>query len=307
MILYRRHLAYSALMMCLLVCITREAKCQKLKPGLAGMAPSKWITIKHTQAPGRVYSSLGSAPKTYTQEDLFFKAWIPIVHKSGFALMLGPQYRTEQLEFQDNGENPLHLLSSWNLRSMGVDIRSLIRVDSSAFLIMNVNINQSGNLQAQSHSHVPINYTLTSVYLKKKSINKEIGFGIMANRSFDRFTFLPVFMFNYNYSSKAGLEISLPQKISWRHNLSPSDILYVKAEVVTRSYFIVCDDEYAFRRTELDMGVAYNKQINKFVGAEVFAGYRRNISTRLPDEITAVKTSGMVLSFEIYIRSPFSK
>lgn len=271
------------------------------------MAPSRWITIKHTQAPGRVYSSFGSAPKTYTQEDLFFKAWIPIVYKSRFALMLGPQYRTEQLEFQSTGENPLHLLSSWNLRSMGADIRSVFRVDSAAFLIMNLNINQSGNLQDQSHDHVPINYTVTSIYLKKKSINKEIGFGFMANRSFGRITVLPVFMFNYNYSSNAGIEISLPQKISWRHNLSPSDILYVKTEAITRSYFIVCDDEYAFRRTELDMGVAYNKQITKFLGAEVFTGYRRNINTRLPNEITSVKTSGLVLSLELYIRSPFSK
>lgn len=271
------------------------------------MAPSRWITIKHTQAPGRVYSTLGSAPKTYTQEDLFFKAWIPVIYKPRFAFMLGPQYRTEQLEFESSGENPLHLLSSWNLRSIGVDVRTVARVDSSAFLVMNLNVNQSGNLQDQSNAHVPVNYTLTSIYLKKKSINKEIGFGIMANRSFDRLTVLPVFVFNYNYSSKAGLEITLPKRIAWRHNLSPSDILFVKAEAVSRSYFIVCDDEYAFRRTELDMGLAYNKQINKFVGAELFTGYRRNINTRLPNEITAVKASGIVLSLELYIRPPFSK
>lgn len=271
------------------------------------MAPSRWITVKHSQAPGRVYRTMGSAPKTYTQEDLFFKAWIPVVYKSRFALMLGPQYRTEQLEFESNGENPLHLLSSWNLRSMGMDVRSVARLDSTSFLMANLNINQSGNLQDQSHDHVPLNFTFTSVYLRKKSVNKEIGFGVMANRSFGRFTVLPVLVFNYNYSSKAGIEISLPHKISWRHNLSPSDILYVKAEALTRAYFIVCEDEYAFRRTELDMGLAYNRQINKFVGAEFFAGYRRNIGTRLPSEITAVKASGLAFTLEIYCKSPFSK
>jgi Domain of unknown function (DUF6268) len=305
MILSSRHLVYSAVTICLLVCTSQEAKCQKLKPGLPGMAPSRWITIKHTQAPGRVYQSFGSSSKKYSQEDIYFKAWIPVVYKSRFALMLGPQYRTEQLEFQSNGENPLHLLSSWNLRSIGLDVRSLIRVDSAAFLIMNFNTNQSGNLQDQSHDNVPYNYTFTSIYLRKKSINKEIGFGLMANRSFDRFNVLPVFIFNYNYSSKAGLEISLPHKIAWRYNLSPSDIFYAKAEAITRAYFIVCDSEYAFRRTELDLGVAYNRQITKFMGAEIFAGYRRNINTHLPNEITAVKTSGRVFSFEIYFRSPF--
>jgi len=218
--------------------------------------------------------------------------------------MLGPQYRTEQLEFEGSGENPLHLLSSWNLRSIGMDIRSTIKVDSTSWLLFNFNINQSGNLQDQPHSNVPLNYTLSSVFLKKKSVNKEIGFGFMANKSFNTMTILPVFIFNYNYSPKAGIEISLPRKIAWRYNLSPSDIFYAKAEAMTRSYYIVCDNEYAFRRTELDMGIAYNRQITKFFGAELFGGYRRNISTRLPGEITAIKTSGFVFSLEVYFRSP---
>ena len=306
MVLSRRYLAYSGVLFCVLVCTGQVGFCQLLKPGLPGMSPSKWITIKHTQAPGRIYQAFGSSSKTYTQEDLFFKAWIPIVHRPKFALMLGPQFRTEQLEFQSEGENPLHLLSSWNLRSMGMDVRSCINVDSSAWVVMNFNVNQSGNLHDKPQSSVPVNYTFSSVFLRKRSINKEIGFGLMVNKSFDNLTVLPVFVFNYNYSQKGGIEISLPHKIAWRHNLSSSDILYVKTEAMTRSYYIIgTDNEYAFRRTELDMGVAYNKQFNKIFGAEVFGGYRRNINTRLPHEVNAVKSSGFVFTFEIYFRSPF--
>jgi len=288
-----------------LICSGEVAFCQKVKPGLPGMAPSKWITIKNTQAPGRVYKSLDTPSKKYKQEDVFFKAWIPVIHKDKYALMLGPQYRTEQLEFRDTGENPLALLNHWNLRSFGMDIRSYIKVDSAAFLVMNFNMNESGNLYDQ-HGSVPINYTLSTVYLKKKSLNKEFGFGFMANRSFGRVIAFPVLVFNYNFSQKSGIEISLPQKIAWRHNLSPTDILYFKSEVLTRAYWINCTEgDYAFRRTELDIGVSYNKQITKFFGAEVFAGYRTNINTRLPGEITGVKTSGLAFSFEVYFRSPF--
>jgi len=270
------------------------------------MAPSKWITIKNTQAPGRIYQSFGSNSKRYKQEDIFFKAWIPVVYKDKFALMLGPQYRTEQLEFRDSGENPLHSLNNWNLRSFGLDVRSYMRVDSAAFLSMNVNLNQSGNLNDRPNENVPINFTFSSVFLKKQSPSKEIGFGFMANKSFDRITILPVFIFNYNFSQKSGIEISLPHKISWRHNLTSTDIVYFKTEAMTRSYWINGTlDEYAFRRTELDMGVAYNKQITKFFGAEVFGGYRSNINTRLPGEVTGIRTSGLVFSFEVYFRSPF--
>ena len=303
---FPKQLVFVGVLCTVLIGCGKIAIAQRLKPGLPGMAPSKWITIKNTQAPGRVYRTFDTPSKTYKQEDLFFKAWIPVVHKDNFALMLGPQYRTEQLEFRDSGENPLSLLNHWNLRSFGMDIRSYVKVDSSAFLIMNFNMNQSGNLYDQ-HGAVPVNFTLSTVYLRKKSLNKEIGFGLIVNRSFNQITPLPVFVFNYNFSQKSGIEISLPHKIAWRHNLSSTDILYIKTEVLSRAYWINCPegDPYAFRRTELDMGFAYNKQITKFFGAEVFGGYRTNINTRLPGEVTGVRTSGLAFSFEVYFRSPF--
>ena len=40
------------------------------------------------------------------------------------------------------------------------------------------------------------------------------------------------------------------------------------------------------------------------MGAELFAGYRHNLSYHLPESIVAVKNSGFVASFEIYIRPP---
>ena len=301
----RRHLVFRAVLSTVLISCCSVAICQRVKPGLTGMAPSKWITIQNTQAPGRIYKSFNTPEKRYKQEDIFFKAWIPVIYKDNYAIMLGPQYRTEQLEFRDTGENPLESLNHWNLRSFGMDIRSYVKVDSAAFLVMNFNMNQSGNLY-DNHENVPINFTFSSVFLRKKSLNKEVGFGFMANRSFGRVTAFPVIVFNYNFSQKSGIEISLPRKIAWRHNLSPTDILYLKAEVISRAYWINgTNADYAFRRTELDMGITYNKQITKFFGAEVFGGYRTNINTRLPGECTGVKTSGLVFSFEVYFRSPF--
>lgn len=281
---------------------------QKLRPGLEGMGPSKWITIRNTQAPGRVYDVNGGGPNAYTQEDIFFKAWIPLVNRNRFALLLGPQYRTEQLEIRGNTENPMPFLSHWNLRSMGADLRGCLRVDSLSWVVANLNVNQSGNLEDRSHSGVPINYTFSAVFIQRKSVNKEVGFGFMVNRSFGRMLAFPVVTYNYNYSKRGGFEISLPYKISWRNNLSPTDLLYVKTEAMTRSYWINAGTEpCAFRRTELDMGLAYNKQFNRLVGVELFGGYRQNLSTRLPGEVTGIKTSGMVFSVELYFKSPLKK
>jgi hypothetical protein len=301
-----KNLAYAALMISVLICHSKTCSAQKSRPGLPGMSMSKWITIKNTQAPGRVYGYKGLGGQTYTQEDLFFKAWIPVANFNKFALILGPQYRTEQLEYKGTGENPLSKLSHWNLRSVGIDVKSSVALDSTSWLVFGANVNQSGNLRDESHSNIPLSYTFTSAFLTRRSANREVGFGVMLNRSFSRFTVLPVFMFHYNYSTRGGFEINLPYKIAWRNNLSPTDILYVKAEGVTRSYWINDGSmAYAFRRTVVDLGLAYNKQFTKLLGAEFFGGYRRNISTHMPDDVNQLRMSGLVFSLEIYMRSPF--
>lgn len=279
---------------------------QDLKPGLPGMAPSKWITVKHTQAPDRSFRTSKSKRKTYTQEDATFKCWIPIMLKTQYSIIAGPQYRTEQFELTSSGENPIHELSNWNLRSMGLDLKSLIMLDSMSWLLVNFNANQCGNLNDVAMKDVPVNFTLTSLFIQKKSARKEVGFGLMMNTLFHKFTFMPVMAFNYNFSKNSGIEMCLPQKVVLRTNLSATDIVYAKAEALSRSYYIKYDDKDSspFRRTELDLGLAYNKQINKLVGIEAFGGYRRNISCYLPEDIMAVKTSGAVFTLELYVKPP---
>src|SRR6478736_1303203 len=292
----------------LLVFSCQHCFCQESKPGIDGMAPSKWITMKYTQAPGRSYKTLNTQEKIYTHEDFFFKAWIPVVHKSKYSLVIGPQYRTEQLEFEDQGENAIHSLANWNLRYAGVELRSIVKVDSNAWMMFGGNLNKSGNFGNNAFSQFPFNYTISAAYIKKKSNDKEYGFGVIANQGYANFLALPIFIYHYNYSKKAGIEISLPYRASWRYNASPKDIFYVKAEGQNRNYLIrLNDNECSFRRIDVDLGIAYNRQITKLIGVEVFGGYRKNISNRLPTDVQVVKPSGMAFSFELYVRPPIKK
>lgn len=308
MISSSRCAVFIGLPICLLLIFSKKCRAQEAKPGLEGMAPSKWITIKNTQAPGRVYSFGNGTYKTATHEDVFVKAWLPVVHKSKFSLIVGPQYRTEQIEFQKSGkDNLIPSLSNWSLRSMGVDVRSMNRIDSACWILINANINQSGSRADGSFTNSPLNYTFSAAYLKKRSATNEIGFGLLAGKGFNSITVLPVFIYHNNYSKKAGLEISLPYKISWRYNVTPSDIIYVKAEALTRNYYIrnIENTGYAtFRKLDVDMGVVYNRKITKLVGVELFGGYRKNLTSKLPPGVTGIKTSGVAFSLELYIRPP---
>ena len=275
-------------------------------PGINGMAPKKWIAIRHTQAPGRSFRSINSNEKVCTQEDIYFKLWLPVVHNSKFAMAIGPQYRTEQLEFESHDENPVHALSHWNLRYIGADIRSMISLTSSSWLMFNVNANKSGNINDYRLNQYPLNYTFSGAFLKKKSGDQEFGAGLLVNKGFTGVTVLPILIYHYNFSKKTGIEISLPYKAAFRYNISSSDILYAKAESLNRDYLIRSENaQCSFRTINVDMGVAYNKTFSKLIGAEAFIGYRQNITNRLPQDVMAVRKSGVAFSLELYIRPPF--
>jgi hypothetical protein len=279
---------------------------QSVRPGLSGMAPSKFIVIKHTQAPGRSFKTSSGSSVNYTQEDLYFKMWLPVFHKPNFYLLTAPSYRTEQLEFKKTNASEAGPISNWNLRSMGLDLRSCIRIDSVSWIIGSVNVNRSGNLSDVADHRIPFSVSAGAVFLKKKSRQKEIGYGFAMNKGYNRFTILPVLVFNYNFSEKSGIEISLPYKIAWRHNLSPKDILSIRAESSSRSYSLLNQENQLniFRRTDVDFGVAYNKCITKYIGVEVSTAFRKNLSLEFPCDIAPATKSGMVFGIELYIRPP---
>ena len=279
---------------------------QASRPGLSGMCPSKFLVIKHTLAPGRSFKTSNGSSVNYNQEDVYFKVWLPIFHKPNFYLLTAPQYRTEQLEFKNTSHSEANAISNWNLRSMGLDLRACVHIDSSSWLIGSFNVSRSGNLSDIPDHRIPLSITAGAVFLKKKSLYKEIGYGFVVNKGYNRFSVLPVLVFNYNFSAKSGIEISLPHKIAWRHNLSPSDILSIRAESSSRNYTLLNQENQLnnFRRTDVDLGVAYNKCITKFVGVELSTAYRQNISLKFPCDIAPATKSGMVFAVEVYLRPP---
>jgi hypothetical protein len=269
------------------------------------MAPMKFITIKNTHAPGRVYQGIDGTGRTFTAEDTYFKVWIPTVVTPRFALAIGPHYRTELFELKSDESSEIEP-SAWKLRSAGIDIKSMIRLHDSAWLINTGNFSKSGNAAGSKLWDAPLSFTVSSVYLKRYSTNTEFGFGLMANKAHN-FLVLPVIVYNHNFSVRSGIEISFPHKLAWRYNLSNSDILYAKAEANTRSYYISSQrsqNSELFRRIDVDLGIAYNKQFTSFMGVELFAGYRQNISIALPYNLKAVTNSGWVGSLEIYFTPP---
>ncbi|WP_229216680.1 DUF6268 family outer membrane beta-barrel protein [Dyadobacter sp. 3J3] len=279
---------------------------QSLKPGLTGMAPSKWMTMRYTHSPGKVYDFPNAGAKKFTHEEYYFRAWLPVVHSDKVTILMGPNYRTEQFEIKTPGDNPIQKMGGWNLRSFGMDVNAIVKLDSTSWLVTTSNFSKSGNFDDLTFKQVPINYTVSATFLRKKSANKEIGFGAMLNKSY-KLTVLPVFVFNYNYADNAGIEMMLPKRIAWRRNLSPNDIIYLKAETVSRTYYVNSSNNDlpgVYRRVDVDMGISYNKKLGNFGGVDIMAGYRKNLSTKMVEGGIPIKTSGLAVTVDFYIQPP---
>lgn len=277
---------------------------QGMSAGLNGMVPAKWITVKNTYTTVNRFRSDAYQTTGFSNRDTYIKIWLPLMHTGKFTLLAAPYYRTEDLETKNDESDPLGRSTNCNLRSTGVDFRSIIRLSENERLSFGFNFNLNSSVDQFEQGHFPRNHTFSGMYVKQKSSTEQIGFGAMVNNGFERVTVLPVFIYNRNYSSRSGLELTLPYKLAYRYNYSARNIFHIKAEGSGRNYLINYERDFFFSRTDLDLGLCYTRLISKTIGLELFAGYRQNVSTELPATIEAVKTSGGVFSVELFALPP---
>jgi hypothetical protein len=288
---------------CVLLLSALHCRCQS-GTKLSGMTPMKWITVKMTSSPGRNFSH-GEQKLPVNYEDVYAKMWIPVLNKEKFKFLIGPSYRTEQLEFREGQEtSALGGLSHWNLRSAGLDTRFAYRLNNQRQLAVCFNSAYSATVSETHLFNSPLNVSVSALYMHRLSDKKERGFGVMYSNSVTGLSVLPVLVWNETFNSRNGLEISLPYKIAWRHNFSTTDIVHIKAEGSSRSYFINKENDTQFRRRDLDLGIAYTRILNKWMGFELFSGYRYNLSTELPAAMS-VNRSGIAMSVELFVLPAF--
>jgi hypothetical protein len=269
-----------------------------------GQIPSKWISLKHTISPGRVLQQNG---QNYTVEfeDINAKMWIPLVVTERLKIAAGASYRTEQIETKGNSNPEFKNVNHWNLRSAGVDLKTVAQLSGQNSLIVSSNFSYSATVQRLPLSSSPLNFTISAIFMERKSDDKEIGVGLMKSNTIDFLPVLPIMVWNQTFDKKNGIEISLPYKMAWRYNLSERNIFHLKAEGTSRSYFIDEPEAHRCRRVDVDLGIAYTRLINRWVGFEFFGGFRQNISNRLINDTSVKTNSGFAFSSELFVIPAF--
>ncbi|NJM25644.1 MAG: hypothetical protein HC859_09285 [Bacteroidia bacterium] len=161
-------------------------------------------------------------------------------------------------------------------------------------------LSRSATVETSPLRSSPVNFMVSAVYMTKKSLTRETGFGFLYSNNMTSIPFLPVVIWNENINEKNGVEIALPYKLAWRHSLSSRDIFHLKAEGSSRSYYVSEVGNHQFRRTDLDLGLGYTRIINRWTGVELFSGFRQNLQTQLPCDAEYKTMSGFVASIELF-------
>jgi hypothetical protein len=276
-----------------------NAECQTIQR-INGLTPMKWITIKHSISPNRVLQYNG---QNYSAdfEDIHAKIWIPLILARQVKVAAGAFYRTEQIETKGWPGSEFSRMNHWNLRSAGIELKAVAQLSDRNSLIIGTNLSHSATIQSLPLRSSPVNFALSGIFMQRKSDNKEIGFGLLYSNNMNNLPCLPIIVWNETFNKRNGIEVSLPYKLAWRHNLSDRSILHFKTEGISRSYFIDQPNTHQCRRIDVDLGVAYTRLINKWMGFEFFGGCRENISSDLPDNISLKTRPSLAISTELFL------
>lgn len=280
-----------------------RADCQSDK--INGVTPDKWMVFRHSTSPGQ---QLGYDGRKWNAsfEDIYGKIWLPVLLKDKYKLIVGPYYRAEQIEIDGTTEKHFDCVGHWNLRSAGVDSKLQLSLDRQRSLLFGVNFSQAASTENLELKSTQIGYTASALYRKRYSENEELGWGIMYSNNLSGITLLPIILWNKTFNSRYGVELAAPYKLAMRYNASEKDIFHLKSEGESRNYLIPSGENFdRYSRVDLRMGLSYTRLINRWIGVEVFSGYRRNLRAELPNGITLKKNSGLATSIEMFVIPAF--
>ncbi|MEZ4972672.1 MAG: DUF6268 family outer membrane beta-barrel protein [Cyclobacteriaceae bacterium] len=282
-----------------------QAECQSDKA--SSMVPDKWINFRHSTSPGQQFSYNGEKWNA-AAEDIYAKIWLPVLLKEKYKLIVGPYYRAEQIEFEGATHEELACIDHWNLRSAGIDSKLQVKLGEQRSLLFGVNFSQAASTENLSLKSTKIGYTATALYRKRFSTNEELGFGVIYGNNLSGITILPIILWNKTFNDRYGVELAAPYKLAMRYNASDKDIFHLKSEGDSRNYLVPNGtDLNRYSRVDLRMGLSYTRLINRWIGVEVFSGYRRNLRSELPNGITLKKNSGLATSVELFVIPAFKK
>ncbi len=228
---------------------------------------------------------------------------VPVISKNSLIIQLGGNYWDMNYEFA-NAEalnHPLHrTLSSYNLRTFGLNSTIYKPLNETSFLLFQVAVSMSGDYEIPEFQDLKYNrYSAAALWGKRPNDNKQWAIGLSRTYRAGELNYIPILLYNWtSIRNTWGAEVLFPARAHMRYTLNPRNMLFVGYELEGNSYRIgnrdlaFADtltgavDELEIRRSELRFRFVYERKLIGFFWFSAQAGYRVNYSynvDRVPD------------------------
>jgi hypothetical protein len=299
--------------------LTTETMADLCKPGVINKSPGKGLLLSYMSYPNYQISAPTSRTPLEISDNnrLLFKLKIPFINKPGMKVLLGAQYFSEKLNFEDNKTDDFPLFDRLNtatLKSAEGAFYLSKSLSSQHFITVKASARFSGDYDKfLSIDNRYAIYRVVGLFGIKKTEDTEYGFGFLYSHGFRKTVALPFGFFNRTFSDKWGIELGIPVSLKARYNIKPGSLLLFGADYASRSYSIDVNQPdpsvYHYRRSAIEFSVAWQKRFTDWTWLEFKAGYARNLTSKARDVVNDDNyrfstTSGFFGSVSFFISPP---
>ncbi|QHL88572.1 hypothetical protein GU926_14480 [Nibribacter ruber] len=263
-------------------------------PSVIGMGRSKGVVVRYEMLPRFGLRSegkredIGNSETEVRRNNKFeIKAYIPILNRPHFKMVVGAGYFLEEFNFkQPEGlEYPLYKqLQDKDLRSLDGQLIMLKPFNEKNYLLVRVKGELNGDYGKDNDIplHKYLKTSVEAIYGWKKSPLFSYGFGVQLGYTFGRQSIYPAVLYNRTFNDRWGIESIFPANLTVRRNLSDKSLLFAGYKVEGASYNITVSPPFQLnetvelRKSEIRARLRWEREIYDFIWFGLEGGYRYN-------------------------------
>lgn len=213
----------------------------KCKPGVKGMTPGRGLSFGVELTPNLSFRDEdGNLQVIDNSRRLHGRLRFPIVVKDYFKMVGGLRYSNQEFHFdKDYPNNVLPAkLDDRSLKSSGATLYVVKSLNHKYYIGGRAMVSFNGDFNGiVSTAGENSDISLALMLGLKKNENLEMGFGVAQGLWNNRYTIVPLFLYNYT-KDKFGIEALLPAEAFARYNFSDKTALYAGLEYFGQDFML---------------------------------------------------------------------
>ena len=275
-------------------------------PSVLGMGPSKGVIVRYERLPsfGVASSAQVVGIRDYAGEisknaRLSIKGYIPAWNRPHLKVIIGLSYEREEFKFNGPAQEYelYNNIENKGLKSTAAQVVVVRPVNDVHWYLVRLKGELSGDYNSATEL-TKSDYTRFSaeaIYGWKRSPNFSWGVGFQYGYTFGRLSLWPALLYNRTFSPRWGIEALAPARVTLRHNVSNSSILYAGYTVDGYNYIVKLRNQLVrknpdgtpdgsttplrtleLRETEVKFRLRWERELFSFMWLGAEGGYRYN-------------------------------